>query len=418
MLDIAAHFRLSADPFAPSARETTSASEFLTEAESAAFIDERLVRAGAPRDLFSPQARAALWQASGGVPHRLRWLAGLAMVEAMLSNERTIEVGHVHAAADLAAIGQPPPPPAHPTKKRRRFALPVPSTGQAAAILALPVVLLTAPIVVDMFTVPTMPPTRPAIERTPPEARNRPEPRTVAEAETVPTDDFGDLDDATVVDAVEPAGEPYVADASDYPRELTPPVVREDFDVEPARGERPAPTSRAPRPAREPDRRADAERAAPETPLRVIVERAESPAPRLAPSAEGVRRASRIPEQDLSPPEPTEPEGATATRLTEGDPSTPVRVFIHHAPRDRQAAAELGAALSARGWPIIELRAVGTAVSRVNTRYFFREDADPAFALAEDLSSLTGTRIQTRDMRSYSRPPRAGTIEVWLPPRG
>ena len=99
-----------------------------------------------------------------------------------------------------------------------------------------------------------------------------------------------------------------------------------------------------------------------------------------------------------------------------------VRVFVHYSAWDAASernAERLAATLAARGFTFVELRAVDVAVRRNSVRLFHDSDravASPLrLAVAQHLresGSVSGLAVQ--DFRDYERPPRPGTVEVWL----
>jgi hypothetical protein len=97
------------------------------------------------------------------------------------------------------------------------------------------------------------------------------------------------------------------------------------------------------------------------------------------------------------------PDGARATR-----------VFVHHR---AGSAAALGAAQDAAaaalraGLLVTELRAVSATPAAPEVRFFHAADAEAAERLARGL----GPAWRVRDFRRYVPPPRAGTLEVWVP---
>ena len=87
--------------------------ERLDEPTMLAILDYRLGRAGLPpgQQLFSPDARTALAQASGGIPRRMTMLAHLAMREAADRASTLVSEDHVHSAMMARGITFASPKP-------------------------------------------------------------------------------------------------------------------------------------------------------------------------------------------------------------------------------------------------------------------------------------------------------------------
>ena len=139
------------------------------------------------------------------------------------------------------------------------------------------------------------------------------------------------------------------------------------------------------------------------TPLAAPLPPAEPRAPR--PRAEALANApARI--DEATTPEPK--SGVLADR----------RVVIHY--RADSVAGEAEAqSIATRLLPgagSTETRAVADVPRAANIRYFFAQDE----GAARDLASMLGrggTSWSVRDFTTYEPKPRAGTIEVWIPPR-
>lgn len=97
-------------------------------------------------------------------------------------------------------------------------------------------------------------------------------------------------------------------------------------------------------------------------------------------------------------------------------PAAPVPVgpVIVNAPESIGEAdlADLVKGLGAAGFALAEPHRVDIPISESNVRFFHPEDA----AAAQAVASRLGARL--RDFTSFSPPPPAGTIEVWLAGRG
>jgi hypothetical protein len=121
-----------------------------------------------------------------------------------------------------------------------------------------------------------------------------------------------------------------------------------------------------------------------------------------APSA-----AARRPVVAASPPRPAAIESEHAASAAGR------RVFVHHrAGSEGSVRATVAAirATRAAGLPIVDVRLVTAVPPASDVRYFFADDAAEAARLARQL----GPEWRVRDFRHYPRPPRAGTLEVWV----
>lgn len=357
-LDIARHFGLNTDPFAPGFADPALMAAALTQPEAHQFVASRLTAAGGAPDLFHPRAIDVIWGATAGDPQRLRWMAGFAMVEAALDNAPRVDPHHAEmVAARSGFAGSPPPQPRPAAAPPSRLAAPPPRLREARRfatpfLAGLAAAALTAPIA-DAVLAPPMLNTKATPTRSKPALRpSAPDPAPV--------------EDAALAPGERAVQEPVPIDG----------LGMDDTPV--------APVARSPAPAPQP---------APAQPAQVV------PVPPAAL------------EPDAKPePRPLASEPAEA--------SAPVRVFVHFVPEDREEAEEVADRLEARGFPVAGLRAVEWAVRRPDTRYYYSADADAARAISEELTDFTGQLARARDLHDYPRPPRPGTIEVWLPPSG
>lgn len=381
MIDTVRHFRLAHDPFSARAGVGVGApEEVLDDGQARALIETRLAQAGG-RGLFTREAVNSVVAAAGGRAQRLRWLAGLAMLEATLGGARVVDGGHVAVAMaqaglrPLAGVAVPraesPPlsPPSPPPPLPR--SAPPPRAGvlgglsltkaAAGAMVVMGLILgvaLMGPVSVNQ------PPHRAAVARADRLAPTQP---------IAPVNAGG----ATI-------SQPGLASPSQLSSDrLAPPP--------------PAPATLA------------SNDAGPSTPLA------------LRPLSRARPRAPLLPPPDPAPTDAvatddTVPDDAPRSGQSPARAAAQPRLFVHYRPADRDAAADLARRLEARGWTIAALREVDISIRAPNTRFFYLADAAAAHALADDLSDEIGQRARARDMRSYPRPPSPGTIEIWLPP--
>jgi hypothetical protein len=105
-------------------------------------------------------------------------------------------------------------------------------------------------------------------------------------------------------------------------------------------------------------------------------------------------------------------------RMAELSRSSRGRVFIHYAARDgasSRRAERLAAYLEAGGFELAELRPVGFPVRSNMIRFFHDQDHRAAGdMLAELRESGEVRRLVLQDFRSFPRPPRQGSLELWL----
>jgi hypothetical protein len=93
------------------------------------------------------------------------------------------------------------------------------------------------------------------------------------------------------------------------------------------------------------------------------------------------------------------------------------RVFIHFPAWDddaRRRAERLADHLEARGFAIAELRGVGVPVRRSSVRFFHDHDRGVVAPLRAAVSEHLREGAAVQDFRDYGRPPRPGTVEVWV----
>lgn len=379
MSPVARHFGLAADPF--QADDTAGAPETMLQPGAARdFIDARIARVGGGPGLFAPAAADEVARAAAGDPRRLRWLAGLAMLEASLDGASVVEPRHAAAAAARALSAAPVAPAAPVPAALTPAALPIApprTTGPRWAFTPARAALGVATLAAFVLTVAVVSPVGLKL---------------VAPVQTI------DLPARDAPPRQRPA-RPRLAD-----RDRGPTLAATPYDETSSRDARPDD-------ARPADARVGT---APPGGTDTI--------PVAAPPA--VVRAASAPRAAPQPPPvlvDATPDTVPAAPLDSATDATPVseaRVFIHHLPEDRDAAEDLADLLAERGWRIADLRAVGAAVRAANARYYHRSDALAAATLAGDLAEETGAPAATRNMRGFARPPRPGTLEIWLPPGG
>lgn len=96
-----------------------------------------------------------------------------------------------------------------------------------------------------------------------------------------------------------------------------------------------------------------------------------------------------------------------------GPALAPRRVFIHQPTDARGGAAEAVARrLGRQRVAVAAIRPVRATPSAPEIRYFYEADRAAAAGLARQLS---GPAWRVRDFASYAKPPRPGTLEIWLP---
>ena len=69
----------------------------LTAEETGEYIEHRLTAAGATRDVFSPDALAAAYQLTGGIPRRINRLCDLALLVGFADGQHTIDAAALNA---------------------------------------------------------------------------------------------------------------------------------------------------------------------------------------------------------------------------------------------------------------------------------------------------------------------------------
>jgi len=100
-----------------------------------------------------------------------------------------------------------------------------------------------------------------------------------------------------------------------------------------------------------------------------------------------------------------------------------IRVFIHHGvdPVDRERAVQLAAFLQSTGFDVVDTRRVESEIERPSVRYFFERDREASRRLVEAMGRFFLDRPDltpdtTTDFSHYTPKPRAGSVEVWVPP--
>ncbi len=69
----------------------------LSEDQTAEYVSHRLTAAGAAREIFSPEALAAVYQLTGGVPRRINRLCDLALLVAFANGQHAIDAESLRA---------------------------------------------------------------------------------------------------------------------------------------------------------------------------------------------------------------------------------------------------------------------------------------------------------------------------------
>lgn len=165
LIDLAQHFGLSENPFRPrEGRVEAMVPTSLNQDQARDFIRTHLAGAGAIPGLFSRAALDEVVSAAGGISHRLRWLAGLAMVEAALEGARTVEDTHVRAAMAQARIAAMPSSDEAAPIARRSWLPPWMVSGLTAATVIV-LALLIGVSLVGPARVNTVPAARSALHR-------------------------------------------------------------------------------------------------------------------------------------------------------------------------------------------------------------------------------------------------------------
>lgn len=368
----------------------------LSEAESGRFIAEHLKRAGGRAELFTPAAVATIANAAKGAPRRLRLIAGLAMVEAALDGAARVD--EVHARATLGRLpngaAMPAPGPAAEKRKAPEAVRPPTPSRPPSQPLAAPSLKTVKYRQFRHASIQPSPVTRETANHT--VARRRRLAPLLAGTAALVTIAFlpfrhmifpagRDRVAAKPIVAMRAIPAHRTAIASSIAPVALPGMVRQngssanpDIRVAVAQPKRPA----------------------------IPISRASIPEDTAVASTD--RNLARTPD--------TSAAGVVADRQTPA-PTTDdirVRVFIHHAPGDVAAAAAVARVLGARGWNIAELRPVHVRIDHPSARYFYAGDGAAARELGAELSSRLGEAINVRDMHSYLRPPRPGTLEIWL----
>ena len=181
-IDIPRYFGLADDPFRPRGGDDAMAPTSLNQDQARGFVRDRLASAGARTGLFSRAALDAVVTAAGGVRHRLRWLAGLAMLEAALEGSRRVEAGHVKAAIAQAYFVAAPVLPDNldtPARAGRRSWWPADVVSGLTGATVLVLALLIGALLIGPVTVQTSAP-RHTIGHPSPERRERVRPEPVS----------------------------------------------------------------------------------------------------------------------------------------------------------------------------------------------------------------------------------------------
>jgi len=106
-------------------------------------------------------------------------------------------------------------------------------------------------------------------------------------------------------------------------------------------------------------------------------------------------------------------EAAAARAPVVAVPPAASRVFIHQPTSARDGVAEAVARrLGRHGVTVAAIRPVRATPSAPEIRYFHADDRAAALNLARQLGGQTW---RVRDFLSYAKPPRPGTLEIWLP---
>lgn len=160
-------------------------------------------------------------------------------------------------------------------------------------------------------------------------------------------------------------------------------------------------------------------------PAPVIVEVTTPGAP-LADDALAVAQRRLFPRDAAPPSAPQTPpplalENQDSARFDgEGGAAPPTaRIFIHYtdASDSRRAAAErLATRLIDAGFEVVAVRSVRGQIERGSIRYFRGPDDELGRGLLRAVDAAApDTAWQLVDFTAYPRPPRPGTLEIWLP---
>jgi general secretion pathway protein A len=75
--------------------------------ETAAYVEHRLARAGASREIFAAEALTTLHQLTGGVPRRINRLCDLALLVGYANGDHAIGADDLHAVHDELVVVMP-----------------------------------------------------------------------------------------------------------------------------------------------------------------------------------------------------------------------------------------------------------------------------------------------------------------------
>jgi hypothetical protein len=107
---------------------------------------------------------------------------------------------------------------------------------------------------------------------------------------------------------------------------------------------------------------------------------------------------------------------ASENMVEQNELSSPqLNVTIHYQKRlalAKEAASRLAAVIVARGFRKVSLQSTGHDAKQPYIRYFFREDAPAAAALAKVLDG-SAANWQIEDCTSWRHKPKSGTLQVW-----
>lgn len=377
--------------------------------EARAFVVGLIERADGRADLFDAQALDLITTAAGGSARRLSALAGSALTLAARDGSRHVGQAHARRAIDVVDANAAPPATqaASPAQNQPGRTAPRP-TGEAVAPRPMPVTPPARSTETE-FHASAASPSPPATS----ELRHAPlRGAGVVRARLLPAE--------LSRQAYRLRG-PLVAFAALIGLlVLTLPLIGERASTNDEESAR-APAV-APAPASQP-----------ELPPAVDDRRAGAVNEPTAPAVDDIPAAQEIPVAEEAVPAAPEPEPAPiasvetpdgnrdadaapgATARQPAPPASGRRVFIHYTrgtPGAEAAAIRLASELEETGYTVADIRGVPVHVGRASTRFFFREDQDAAITLNRRIGNA-----RLIDMTDYPRPPRRGTLEVWLPTR-
>ncbi|MFO1037221.1 MAG: hypothetical protein U1E45_10280 [Geminicoccaceae bacterium] len=139
----------------------------------------------------------------------------------------------------------------------------------------------------------------------------------------------------------------------------------------------------------------------------------EAPAPLAPPPAPAVEPAA---------PPAAEPPPAVSPNVRLGPPGTP-RVYLHYTSDDANGAAiaeALAARIREQGITVAGIRPVPFVIGSGSVRYYYDADAALARNLADICNAEADPPLCARgalDFQSFTPPPLAGTVEVWIADR-